>query len=1605
MECADGQGPGPWTDRARAEVFLRKAKLDTPFDVPPLKAWPTTDFESSLPDHANRARALLVQHRVTSPSYRPPAQQKRNLFRTKKRREAASDGTSWIFTTYEAACIFDTLIISQPRCPPGISQAILSHASVSSLDELWSCLHDPKNTKSVSKHVDGTPNITWLDHAASQDDVDYVRLMCQAGLYQQALDGAFGIALARHSMDVMEMLLSFGACASSYKTQIRELFKHGDNAVARLLLSAHPGAMSLSAWRHCLAEEVADSRKIPPSILLMCLNNRRSIACPSLLLDALKSQNFHSSAAILAYANPESRLAGASLAACGLVSDVDDADYRYDFFTLLADSGLLKDSETTRKELMVDVKIRHLPLVRLLADAGVAVDLGPYNAVAYAISTMDLELLDCFRGCDVHTPVALIVDMVPESLSELQLLRLVDTLMQRGLPAKPVNALLVRAARRRYTRLAERLLWIGASVQHEGASAIHTAIVNEDFDMLSILLTGFCSAIILSAMVPVAMALESKSSRRQAMIALVGKGVLGQCLGVPLQNLVAEEGDVDSALVQVLLKYGAPVESVGDDDTNAILQAARKCDVSVLAMLCSAGPSSTMLSKAVQIAFKARHTSGYEAALGTIILLLTRGAKGPLVDQLLVSAVIEDLELGILRTLVEHGAEANFANGAAFEAALSINNHKPLEILCSRCPPKGEILDRVLHTAIDPIHYSLPNLELLLRSTHSVGAALDAFWCSNKIGENPHVKSIITCFLRHGMNVDHREASFLCFALEELDIEFLIKVLSWGPNLESLTKAFRKAADVKPRELSIKAMSLILETAQSKEIGQSEELVQQTYIAFDGDSAGLTLLLDHMANIDFDNGAALSAAIISGRVSLLNYMVKRKPAVSTLHRACLTTAASETLSSDQKQRIFDILLGARDSEMTKTEHASELLADCVTEFPNHTQLPLLLLKYRVDIQFGTLKVAMQTSTRDLFKALIDRQNVSTVTDIFRVAADVLNRHGRRYWIYESLLSLGVAHKDISEALISSLHERELGDLELPKLLLKHGADVSFAKCAAFDCALQANSFTTVQLLSQYIFDDHTACYAFDLARKSTTLSADVRSEVYSCLLQWNINATSIYDALVGAVEYDHIDERIVRLLLAKHADPNQEFGRCFVMAARASANLVFQLLAKYANCSVVFKALMKEFRDEQEVLLWFTMCLEQQPRSIKFDEQDQLFQCMWRFPTGSRLLKVLLRHGVSPATLKKHALATTCEPEECTLLIRALLYIPNISNDTILTLLHHGPQKALPTYATPEIGVTAAFACLLNKARTPVLKALLGMNEGAIQVCHIPAATFRYFGRGGKDTSQVDEDMLPARIPIREACLFLGNLRAYKALGRDEIPNDGTLHTVALMAMPKFVQWLLQYHDANAKVVEQFDTMIPLALACNAAKFSWCKIANEEAKFATRRRECILLLGPKTNLKWRYRQKSILHIALENGPEVTDAMLEALDVRNDPKREERYLYKDKDGIEYSPDEYVRRIMQEPTSTDKAHLLLLLEGSKIEPRYFRSVMPGEGEQPAGYCGLPPKYADAWRMNEANLYRLNRRRTPQPTDSIISIGEKRSYDKKRAIRVDVAHRSLS
>ncbi|CAD0097833.1 unnamed protein product [Aureobasidium mustum] len=899
---------------------------------------------------------------------------------------------------------------------------------------------------------------------AEVEDLDYIRLMCQTGLRQEALDRALGAALSKSPLSIIEALLNYGAVASGFREAVRERLRQEDTALVRLLLST-PGAMSVEAWRYCIKPYAESS----PDALLLCLEHRPDVVCGALLLQALDLQNFSATAIVLAYAGSDEEFRDVRQHACKLTTQIEPPERRHEFFMILIESGCVQDSPVLREELLKDAKLRQFSLVKALTGAGVKLDVEPNNVISWAISQMDLELLELIKDGNLSSPVSPLLRLVPSSTSEQDLILLLDLLSPLGLAGESLHWHLVRAVEQHQVQLVKSLLLYGASVEYDRASAVRAAIIGAKFDILKILLRTEISSRAILGTISTAMDLASRHDRFQAMLALLKKGVAARRLAVHLRTLVADRGEVDLELIELLLRHKAPVDSVDSPGECCVSTTVRRGDVKLLRLLCDAGPCRESLSEAVVVAFNTITIHPYDVVKSMIEILLHKGACGTPLHETLLCAAHKDDQLHIVRLLLKNGAKANYKSGACFASAIKHGRSDLLKILCRSCPPSQMSTESVLPLAIDPRYYNLPDLKLLLSSTSSATVVLSS-WVPDQLEGNPNIASIIPCLLQHGLDVDVRDGFLLRLAIQKKKIDLLRTTLDANPSIKSLRSAFGTATGAQIKDVDLEVLRLLLEKAESSEIGQTEALTKFTRLALVGDPKGLKLLLRYGAKVDHNDGDALMIAATSESSDVVKLLLSSKPASSFVKRVCLLVGSTKS-NTTQKADILNSLLNANGG--LSIEDISALLEDCIGHSHASVQLPKILLARGAEIKFKPLKAAMSRPSPELIVAMISYiKDHDTLIQLFDQARTTLYTPERALIIYRCLLDRSVmlgnpiSQTSLHDALFESISETG-STRTIVQLLVQRGADPNKNKAGCFVLAARADNEGQFRIISKY----------------------------------------------------------------------------------------------------------------------------------------------------------------------------------------------------------------------------------------------------------------------------------------------------------------------------------------------------------------------------------------------------------------------------------------------------------------------------------------------------------------------------------------------------------
>uniref|UniRef100_A0A8H7K4M7 Uncharacterized protein n=1 Tax=Bionectria ochroleuca TaxID=29856 RepID=A0A8H7K4M7_BIOOC len=1441
-------------DSTWAVWFLSQVGLRLPFPIPPLPEKWDSDFDLAPDEYirnSQRARDYLVQERMTDPNFRPPSDQKRNLFRTKKQKEEVDNVDNWTFTISEVASAFDSLLSVEGSLEPvGASQ--------------W------KRRSTIDIALLDSPDMVWLDTIMNKGEIEYVRLLCKHTSSKAVLDRAFGLALAKNWTPAMTLLLRFGSEATAFQESIREHIGNNDTTLARLLLSV-PKSMTTAAWLECLTPQPGKP-SITPDILLMCLSTRPELACEALFIQALQNHSLEASAIVLAYAGPRQKFETAgTMFARQFVSGIRDNGIKLKFFTILSHAGIMVDSLAYRQELMNSVMARNMAMIKVLVDSGINIDCRPESALQLAVGRLDFDAMDLLKHGTMDMPNAShALDYLPAKATELDVIRFIHIFGHRGLTGKHLDA---------------KLVYAGVSVEFRNGAALREALERNYLDVFNILIEQNCAPAVLSNVLPTALDVEPSTTRLQVVETLLRKGVPLEVLIGPLIILVSGDEEPDFELIQLLLDKRAPVDLYDNPGLNPVLIATKRGHIILLKLLMDAGPRQQTLSTAVLVAFETSESCGYDTADAMIRLLLNAGAKGPEVNTTLARAV-QGGHLELVRLLLDHGASPAQSDGMSYQNAIQTGNYDLLETLCSRAPPRNPTLVSLIDTAVNPKWYELRTLKLLLGCTTTASAVINVLWntvkMDEKLNSHPNLSEIVNIFLENHLDINAAKGSRLTST--------------------SLCAAFSQASYIKNRTVKFDIWKTLLKKASCSEIGQSEALIQETLFALNSDDLdGLRLLLRYKASPDQGDGTALQSAVTGGSIEIVQLLLLGPVGTAVLGKALLAAAASSN-PPETRTSIMKLLLTQK-GKAVPPEDLSKALTRSIMKHPDDIELPELLLSHGAEVDTAVVEGMMTVASEDLFKFLFSTVlSLKVVFDSFELARNTKMDSDRRYW------------EKLSEALIDSIRT-DPRSLDIPKLILSHGAQVGHRHGAAFKVASQSGNSSLIKLLSQYLVsgvDDSTANLAFDHVVKDATIRGEARFNIYSSLLQCNISQASMYKALAQALKRKCPEPNIVYLLLDNGVDPNENGGVCFQVASTVGNHAVFRAMCKHADAAVVLPKLLDTVVDATAAVMLFRTCLVESKGTIT--QEDFLLKCMRKFPSSGELMELVLQHGAPVSGLVECTVGSEWGPEQCCLLIWALVSQPGISNDVLARLVEQS-DAGITSFHTPESKITAAFLCLLDPKRTPVLEALI--RRSAREASNILESTISgsTLMKLAPYTRSSKEEIMPPfdeadEIPLRLASLYLVNFEAYQVLETGLSSNDGTLHLAALLALPDFVGWLLQWHDPNHGS-DDYGAMTPLALACSSQPDPWFEAATGDASWKSRLVETMKLLVPKTDRFWRHRERLVLHIAMENGYDTTDALLRGMEdtLEAQARGKTKHLYTDKAGQEYLPVEYLQTFIE------------------------------------------------------------------------------------------------
>jgi len=478
----------------------------------------------------------------------------------------------------------------------------------------------------------------------------------------------------------------------------------------------------------------------------------------------------------------------------------------------------------------------------------------------------------------------------------------------------------------------------------------------------------------------------------------------------------------DLAVVRVLLANGADPEPLHDDFEQAVLRGDKDL-------------VSVMLSSAKLPCLSCR-SSGLAVAV----------RKG---------------DADILKALVGRSANVNFNRGAALLLAIKAERTDFVSVLVSG-PVKAspETLDFAVGTAWTALARKDSNqggriIDTLL-AAGATGAATEKMLTDGLVEVvRQQQTGLLDILLKHTSPVDPHHTQALVAAIEAYQDDVLERLLRFRPSEAALSTALKHAMAVKDSPTRLAFVQIVL-AAGARGRAVAEALVNATRIQAKAqstkDAADETELLDLLlvqgkADINHNNGEALSVAIRSSLDKLAWKMFESQPSQATLEAALCVAIQLEDKA--QKLLFADMLLASG----LQGAVVDQCLVDVVRKGFEATELiESLLTRASVNFNEGeALRHAIQNQDEAAFRLILaERPDELAISSALK-AALALPKVERRTFYIELLPQLREGHLDRA---LHHLVDEPTPDLVLLGVTLEAGPTLESAS-SAFASAVHA----------------------------------------------------------------------------------------------------------------------------------------------------------------------------------------------------------------------------------------------------------------------------------------------------------------------------------------------------------------------------------------------------------------------------------------------------------------------------------------------------------------------------------------------------------------------
>ncbi|KKA29002.1 hypothetical protein TD95_004150 [Thielaviopsis punctulata] len=924
----------------------------------------------------------------------------------------------------------------------------------------------------------------------------------------------------------------------------------------------------------------------------------------------------------------------------------------------------------------------------------------------------------------------------------------------------------------------------------------------------------------------------------------------------------------------------------------------------------------------------------------------------------------------IIQALLKAGADINSPGGLSLALAVSAANMPLTDMLLAE-NPGPETVAHAFRQAInlpDPMN-RLTFAERLLKTSILPTEVDQALLYSIK--KYPEDLGLLKLLLT---KADVSSGESLYYSVTSLNAG-IVRLLLTSKHPESVVdEAFRKALACESKQERFEMVEAILAA------GVTPPVLHELFpvAAAQGDLDLVNLLVSKGASLDDLGGQAVIQAVRSGSPQMLKMLLSKSENSRYNNPAILNaafTAATEVVDFERQGAVVELLMECGVNQ----ELVNAQLIAAAHHRNKGVGLVKILLAHGADPSFQSgeaVCVAAKSACSRTLELLLGRSKAGPKqkipkTEALMAAFDScwkLSRETRMQffgWLFDAGLPLcSAVHLALQRAVIPD--DGKEPDIDLIKLLLRHGALATYEDCTSLIRATSIPSSELLNLLLGPGISSRDSATVFEASFRPENISKWFNEEGYQCaekLLGLGANREALGMALVACLEAStanyELADRFFNLLINHDCNVNYSNSKALCLAV-SHGNITWtrklaSIRPSSSSISAAIELLFDGSLDENSVTETLHLLLNgtNEVDSAASPENGKipvLARAIMRFPRSVEITSMLLEAGYYcdpfiPACISNEE----NDLEQVNLLTWAIVQPEKrISSAIIEKLVVAG---AATNFETPQMQLTPLMLAVRER-RQDVVKTLL---------------------LSGADIDSVDAFGTSA---LLMASLIPGPLAAdimSILLLADPAKNDGSLHTAARQVNLETMRLLLDHgHDPDFPS-QAHDGRSALGELCLHA----CD-EGSPAPVPARQREMekaiAVLIKHGSDLRIKAlgegsdSGKTVAHLAMDSAAPVV--MLQVLLKAGMWKHiNETFTHYTVNGHTYSLTMYVRQVRRRDEHTDR--LITLLRNNRATDVYFCV----DGPQPDGAVGLPDEIAASERLRTARLKQLHMAREDQ------------------------------